>query len=1121
MEVITLDQIAAVGTQLALLRPRFHPFRHQLQTQRTGDADHRTDDGPAFLTPFNAVDKGTIDFQDIDRQTGQLRQRGIAGAEIIDGNPQAEIGQPPQNAQIGLDIGHQRSFSDLQQQPRRLGTRFLQNGTEIFDQRSFTELTRGHIDGNIRRLIAPTIPPLRLGPAGLAEDPEADGHNGTGQLGNRNEDGGRHLAAGRRPAQQQLGTCNTAAFSTDNRLKAHGKFIPLDRLPQPIGDRQPLLRLRLQALIEELPAIAATFLDRIHRGIGIAQQIIRRMRTAISNRHPDTARHEQIVALKHDRLPQYVVDPRRQQGHADRLLDLLAQGDEFIAGQPANGIARPYLLDQASGNGLQEQIPDLMTIGVIDQLEAIQIDEQQGHIQTAAPRTLQGLRQALADQDPVRQSGQRVMGRPAGEFFLRPLALGNVAQGHHQQPVVTIAEFGNRGFERKESAILAVTDHIIAAAHFPFLLVTLNKCSEQFGMPLAKMRRQQQMDRHAKQFLPLIAEQGLGATIGFSDDTATIRGDDCHISHRQNVLRIFMAHPALPHLHYQSCRRYRRSRRFGAGNCLGMPLVAFGNLRRNTAKALHHVKTAVGIAAGQIGIHAGVMGGGVHLDHALRAAHPDLLQRANQGLGGNTAGGLDGAGKRMHAQIGGFTKISQHTIAVRPDARHPRLARQLLQQPVIFRRAQRHEIGAAGIQAFAHRRGQLAHQHFVVMPHHDRHAPLQAALGKARENRQLVAACEIRHKDIGARAGELFQQVFNFILAGTDGQIFLTDHGAFQPLQHPFGGIDGAARPLIVIAGEEHLDAVALRHERNHLVDLLVGQGGKIEEVAATDTPLVKREIQQGDLARRGHLGNHRNPRAGQQIADQRNAAVLIEQSFRRRNSRRGHTAIVLDDQLERPPKQAATLVDFLTGDARRIGDLLPIQTDQTCQGRHQPQADWLNHMRCLWRLEIALLKHTGLPSQPAFRRNRPQNQAPTPCKLADRRPPPQLCPTQSFELGDIGQHRLDILALLLQRCPTLFHDAQTLDELRRFVFGRSIHADQVLDLGQAQPQALAAQGHFQAGTITAGKHPFIPFPLRRQDALILPETDGARGDGEFTREIGNAEHSARRSHCFSFVSTL
>src|SRR5687767_15706797 len=73
----------------------------------------------------------------------------------------------------------------------------------------------------------------------------------------------------------------------------------------------------------------------------------------------------------------------------------------------------------------------------------------------------------------------------------------------------------------------------------------------------------------------------------------------------------------------------------------------------------------------------------------------------------------------------------------------------------------------------------------------------------------------------------------------------------------------------------------------------------------------------------------------------------------------------------------------------------------------------------------------------------------------------------QSTTLGgkeaDLVQHHLDVLALLLEVGPTAVQLGKKLLELLAFVPGDVVQLEQLADLREREPQALAAQGELEA----------------------------------------------------------
>jgi hypothetical protein len=73
-------------------------------------------------------------------------------------------------------------------------------------------------------------------------------------------------------------------------------------------------------------------------------------------------------------------------GKRSRLVLAVSPGlyyDELIAPQPRHDVIRPRLRAQALGDRLEQEIAAVMSKGVIDLLEAVEIDEVHGETATA------------------------------------------------------------------------------------------------------------------------------------------------------------------------------------------------------------------------------------------------------------------------------------------------------------------------------------------------------------------------------------------------------------------------------------------------------------------------------------------------------------------------------------------------------------------------------------------------------------------------------------------------------------------------------------------------------------------------------------------------------------------
>ncbi|AAQ58515.2 hypothetical protein CV_0840 [Chromobacterium violaceum ATCC 12472] len=358
------------------------------------------------------------------------------------------------------------------------------------------------------------------------------------------------------------------------------------------------------------------------------------------------------------------------------------------------------------------------------------------------------------------------------------------------------------------------------------------------------------------------------------------------------------------------------------------------------AEALQDAESAVPAALGQEAADRGVVAGGVHHHRALRPIDDDVLQRGQQLVGLQRAGRPGGLGEGMHAQVGPLAEVGQQAIALRPQAVDAGPARQRRQQPPVARGVHRHEIGVAAVQAFPRVFRQQAGHQVVEVAHHRRHLPLQAAFGEALQHRDLVGAGEIGHEDVGARLPHLVQHGVDLAGIRVERQVNLAHRLAADADQRPLGGIDGAARPFVVVAGEEHLLPQPRGGPGDHLVYLLIGQRGKMEEIARGDAAGVESEIEIGHPALAGHLVRHRDAGVGQQVAYQRRAAGKVHQAQCRRHRAGREAAVVRRHQLQRQPQHAALGVHLVAGDGRGADDFLAVHAHQAAQRRQQSQPD-------------------------------------------------------------------------------------------------------------------------------------------------------------------------------------
>lgn len=115
------------------------------------------------------------------------------------------------------------------------------------------------------------------------------------------------------------------------------------------------------------------------------------------------------------------------------------EDDELVPAYACSEVVGAHALLYSSGHVLQDFIPDLMTKGIVDGLEVIDIAEQHGHASAgAAWMVLRGI-EALHDLRPVEQSGERIQLRPPLEILFGLDDAVDGAKGLDEALLVSVA----------------------------------------------------------------------------------------------------------------------------------------------------------------------------------------------------------------------------------------------------------------------------------------------------------------------------------------------------------------------------------------------------------------------------------------------------------------------------------------------------------------------------------------------------------------------------------------------------------------------------------------------------------------------------------------------------------
>ncbi|UMR29485.1 hypothetical protein MJ904_20835 [Massilia sp. MB5] len=303
---------------------RFDAFGHHLQVERVGQRDDGVDQAHIAGVLGHLHHEGAVHLQHIDRQRDQVGQRGITGAEVVDGNRHVQAADAVQDLGHTAVVRHQAAFGDFNRQRMVARARGFQRVLDIAQQGIAAELGRRHIDGDLRRLQAGVVPAAPVF-HGALHDLAAGGDYQAAAFQQRHEFGRRHQAALRMaPAYQRLGASQASRLQIDLGLVVVDEFLALDGVAQ-LGFQADLARGQAQFLAvvdAEAQLTVARAGQRIpgfyQQGVGIHAVLGQRGRADIDGA-PDLVLLDLVGALqqRHDGLVHKILRRVFQRGRQE------------------------------------------------------------------------------------------------------------------------------------------------------------------------------------------------------------------------------------------------------------------------------------------------------------------------------------------------------------------------------------------------------------------------------------------------------------------------------------------------------------------------------------------------------------------------------------------------------------------------------------------------------------------------------------------------------------------------------------------------------------------------------------------------------------------------------------
>lgn len=162
--------------------------------------------------------------------------------------------------------------------------------------------------------------------------------------------------------------------------------IRFDRLQQRPLKPFPLAHTLIHAFLEEAHRRAMFRLGSIKGNICLTERFARRCGVTGQERNPNARSDGMFDAIDHDWLRQRLNNSRRDRGSTFRAEDMWREDDEFVTSQSCDQVLRPNSPEKSLRDDDERLIPDRMAIAVVDLLEAVQVEHQDGMGRTGSRR---------------------------------------------------------------------------------------------------------------------------------------------------------------------------------------------------------------------------------------------------------------------------------------------------------------------------------------------------------------------------------------------------------------------------------------------------------------------------------------------------------------------------------------------------------------------------------------------------------------------------------------------------------------------------------------------------------------------------------------------------------------
>ncbi len=365
-----------------------------------------------------------------------MAQPGLADAEVVHVQPEAAPVQIDQRA-VGRRVAVvERALVDVEVEIARIEVRIAEHAIDLRSQVALLEQLLREIDRDREpRGAGQLAPPVVELPRGGLQHPLIDGDDQAGLHRHGEELARLHQPEPRMlPARQRLEALHPAGGDVDDRHVVEQELVAQKGAAQ-VGLHVQGCRVRdaVGIALEDGGARLAQRLGAVHGHVGVAQHVLGLLVPGRAHRHADAGARLDALGADLEGIAHHVVHPIRHVDRVARVAHVVEPHGEFVAAVARQRVAFAQAGGQPARDLLEQLIARFVAEGVVDYLEAIDVDEEHGEsVVVVAAQPVERMAQQVEEERPVGKAGERVVARVVRHPVDQHAVAGDVAhQARH------------------------------------------------------------------------------------------------------------------------------------------------------------------------------------------------------------------------------------------------------------------------------------------------------------------------------------------------------------------------------------------------------------------------------------------------------------------------------------------------------------------------------------------------------------------------------------------------------------------------------------------------------------------------------------------------------------------